>query len=345
LEPLYALQTNIYSWQAVCRSPGGKHLALQIGPQLYLLESLTGRLLGTTRLPDPNPHGHARGVAFREDGSKLMTITATGSLVDLHIWDLATGRHERELLNFPVGSSRVTWATDDRVLFNDRQAVDLQRGLAACDYSIPTVHTSLAGRGWYVAVKDERGFQTHQLLNLDLPEATVMQQARKYNPAQFLAIKPGEQVSVQIENAGALDTEKIRTLLARKIESNGWIVAAEGTAAPFTLRCKLANPDVLQIPSLTKEDRHNPVKRKVQYSHLTLSLSKKGFELTPIWQLVHTHLENPVVEEIGGQFTGPTIDYFADLRIPKQLLYFGGGNAIFQGSFNSKGIVYSQPRL
>ena len=139
-------------------SPGGRYLAVQLGPMVRVYETATGRLAG--RLPWPyrgthDQHESCLGMAFSRDGERLAALAnPLASNSELAVWDVASGRlvqyrrYGTKLRDTRLGVSQqaetLTWLSDRQgLLFLGNLLLDGETGAAVWRIDTESAETLL----------------------------------------------------------------------------------------------------------------------------------------------------------------------------------------------------------
>lgn len=167
-------------------SPGGKQFAVGTDNGMSIHDAASGELLTRIKMD----HGFNRHVAFSPSGKLLAATGQSG----VDVYDATTGE---KVMDAYAGNSRwdlgICWLDEEHVLVGGQELIHLPSQMTVWTYNHhgETV-VALAGRVWYVFSDVPSGSMA--LLPFKLPHSAVKPVTEKE-----LALKPGDEVSVQLE--------------------------------------------------------------------------------------------------------------------------------------------------
>ena len=334
-------------WSLSCTlSPGRQQLAVATSSGVYLLDPLSGKVLGKCEMKDQGASQlMIYRVAFSDDGSQL---AAVGPL-NLWVWNIADGKNTTAIsgTTIPVGhETALSFGAHKHLIIDHRYAFDIERGLMTCHYTGNwSSAAAFAGREWFLTEDRGAGGKTRGLMHFVLPGDEVVRKAASVKEEELLAIKPGSKISLDLALPfDAAETEKIRASMTAAFAANGWAVAAPGEASDFTLSAKA-------MPGETKEIEYRmfgrgfaTTKVSVTYQLGEMVLKAPGME-KPVWQNKATwgpphflHLkEGQTIEEATR--TTPNAAFFANPGIPRRLMKYPNGLSIVSATLSPSGVA------
>jgi len=207
-------RTRIEGRGDIALSPGRKYLFLPIGNRAVLLETLTGRAVGAV-----NDAG-AQRFRFSPNGKRFATCTEQGIILG----DVATGVMDAPF--YVPGSARgqeVVWL-DDRFLLlrSNGSVIDTESKAVVWTYNGLREVQLVGGRSWCIFDRMREG---SFLTPLTLPHPALLSRERTADGEAELALHPGVNVSLVIEDSIVEDRDEIREIIKKKIAANGWVLA------------------------------------------------------------------------------------------------------------------------
>ena len=333
-------------WSLSCTlSPGRQQLAVATSSGVYLLEPLSGKVLGKCEMKqDSAANLMIYRVAFSDDGAQL---AAVGPL-NLWVWSVADGKNTTAISGtaIPIGhETALSFGSHKHLIIDHRYAFDIERGLMTCHYTGSwSSAISLSGREFYLTEDRGNGGKTRSIMSFALPGDDVVQRAASVKEEELLAIKPGSKISLDLPLPfDGAEMEKIRTSITTAFVNNGWAVAAPGEASDFVLSAKA-------MPGETKEIEYRMFGRgfatqkvSVQYQLGEMTLKAPNSD-KPVWQNkanwgppFHIHLkEGQTIEDAVR--TTPNAGFFANPGIPRRLMKYPNGLSIISATIAPSGI-------
>ncbi len=332
-------------WSMSCTlSPGRKQLAVATSSGVFLLEPLTGRVLGKFEIKDEGRINIYR-VAFSDDGSQL---AAVGPL-NLWVWNVADGKNTSHIsgTTIPIGhETALSFGSHKHLIIDHRYAFDIDRGLMTCHYSGSwSSAVSFAGRQFYMTEDRGAGGKTRGMMQFVLPGDDVVKKAAAVKEETLLAIKPGSKISLDLNLPfDATEVEKIRASATTAFVNNGWAIAAAGEASDFTLTAKA-------MPGETKEIEYRMFGRGFATSKVSVTYQQGEMVLKapndekPVWQNKATwgpphflHLkEGQTIEDAVR--VSPNAAFFANPGIPRRLMKYPNGLSIVSATLSPAGVT------
>lgn len=344
LKPEYVIELG--GWSKTCTlSPGRKQLAVATSSGVYVLDALSGNVLGKCEMKDAGPNLSIYRVAFSDDGSQL---AAVGPL-NLWVWNVADGKNTTSFSGtaMPIGhEAALSFGSHKHLIIDHRYAFDIERGLMTCHYTGSwSAAATYAGREWYLTEDGSRGSKVRSLMQFVLPGDAVVQKAKTVNEAELLAIKPGSKIALELNLPfDGAEIEKIRASVTTAFKNNGWEVVAPGTPADFTLTSSTSTGKSEEITYRTFGRGFGNEKVTVTYQHGEMVLMAPGIE-KPIWQSKttwgpphHIHLKEGQTLAEATQ-TNPNPSYFMHPGIPRRLMKYPNGLSIVSADLSLKGMT------
>ena len=213
-------QTRLEGRGDIALSPGGKYCFFTIGNRAVLLETLTGRAIGSI---DDMRNQRFR---FSPNGERFATSNEQGIILG----DATTGTLEAPF--FVPGSARGTYLhwLDDRFLLLGNNVVDTASKTVVWTYT--GLQNNVQFVGGYSWCMIDRTRQGSFLIPLTLPHATMMAREMPATGDANLVLTAGVRVALVIEDSVSEDREEIRAIMENKIDDNGWVLVND---APITI--------------------------------------------------------------------------------------------------------------
>jgi hypothetical protein len=332
-------------WSMSCTlSPGRQQLAVATSSGVFLLEPLTGKVLGKCEMKDEGRINIYR-VAFSDDGSQL---AAVGPL-NLWVWNVADGESTTHIsgTTIPIGhETALSFGSHKHLVIDHRYAFDIERGLMTCYYTGSwSSAAAFAGREFYLTEDRAAGGKTRGVMQFVLPGDEVVKKAAAVREEELLAIKPGSKISLELNLPfDAAEIEKIRTSATAAFVANGWAVAAPGEASDFTLTASAKVGETKEIEYRMFGRGFATTKVSITYQIGEMVLKAPGVE-RPVWQNKATwgpphflHLkEGQTIEEATR--TAPNAAFFANPGIPRRLMKYPNGLSIVSATLAPGGVT------
>lgn len=207
-------------WHRTALSRGRRYFAVQQKEKLVLLETATGKQLGTITLPNNDPVD----LAFSPLGHKLAAVGGRF----IRVFDLKdpAGDTVVELADkIDTFYSDPSWTDEDHLLVGGKTLVDPKIGFVVWTYDTE-------GRG-----NDVRAFQTGLMRGLKtgesalsafalaIPHEAALQAKAKHDFPKSIRVRRGDSVRIQIETEGRAEEFKVRESVVAAIEKAGWTIA------------------------------------------------------------------------------------------------------------------------
>jgi hypothetical protein len=298
-------------------SANRNQLAAPVEGGIGIFTAATGETLA--RISTQTPVGGV--LSFSPDGKQLAHL----SHAVLLIWDLTTGKQSHEVwLPKPTTARSLDWCGDSFVLVDRNQLVDIDKRIVLWKYDIAGKGQPLAGefggRFWMVA----GGLSNpYQLFSPTLPEPAAKAKGEQLTADGVLALKPGSQVSVQVNlPTHPADVAKVTQTLTDALTRQGFAVAA---GAPITLEATIADGGKESVSYRGfGRGRFGGDKVEVQKYTSSVAMKENGKE---IWgasfhygapHLVHQKDGQTIQQAVDEQRGNPT-DFFSSVRIPRHM--------------------------
>jgi hypothetical protein len=324
-------------------SPGRHHVVVESNKGVFVLEALTGKVLGHREIK--RDFAQVVCVTFSADGSRL----AGASGGEFWIWNIADGKVVANIsetyMNVDTGYA-FSFGSNNHFITGHRCAYDIERGRMSFQMGgYWSSAATFAGREFYVTNGGGGPAKPHKVVHLDLSGDHIAKKAATYTEEELLAIKPGKKISLDYSSLPfeAAEIAKMRDAIKLAFEKNGWKLAAPGEAGDLTLTGTMATAKAKQVEYQSYDLRTTRV--MVNSQLLELVLSAPGVEM-PVWQSKlnrgppsHIRLkegqtpEDAIREEmsIAGFFTHP--------RIIRRHLKYPQGGSILAGTMAYEGMT------
>lgn len=202
-------------------SPGGKYVLADTDQRTVVIDILSGK--GAGKLPgELGTHGSR---VFRPDGAQLASI-GNGRV---QVVDLAANQVVHDIHLPPaVRATEAAWAGDKSLLLEKRYLLDLEKGIITWDYQTDGVVLTrgLGDRLWYVTLPAARSRNVNPTLSSAvLPHPAAVAAAKAIDDKAY-AIRPGTQVTLEVNTSGHGDAAKVTEALTRRLAENQMSVTA-----------------------------------------------------------------------------------------------------------------------
>ncbi|HEX5102467.1 MAG TPA: WD40 repeat domain-containing protein, partial [Pirellulaceae bacterium] len=283
-----------------------------------IFNAATGDTLARISTETPLQRGT---LSFSPDGKRLAHLTSAVLLV----WDLTTGKQIHEVWFPTIQSGKsLDWCGEGFVLVDRSQLVDLDKRIVLWEYEFTGRGQPLAGylggRFWLVASGSDH---VHQLFSPTIPDASAVAKSQQLTADGVLALKPGAQVSVQVNlPAHGGELQKVTQELTNSLTKLGFIVVA---GAPLTLEATITDDGKESVDYRGFGfGRRGSDKVEVQKYTSNVTLKENG---KVIWTAGAHYGAPHMVRQKDGQTIqqavdeqrGNPVDFFAHVRIPRQM--------------------------
>ncbi|HEY2839998.1 MAG TPA: SHD1 domain-containing protein [Pirellulales bacterium] len=220
VKPVYRTGSDVFGGASIAFSPNKKYLAMCDRTGAAILEPLTGAVAGHLSMSDL---GFRPKAAFRDDGRKLAIVG--GSRV--RVWDLDRRQIDRDFSVDRVRlDSGVSWADDDRLISSHGDLIDVERRIVLWKYQGVSDTTKLIRESLWTVSDNGRDGQT--LIGARLPHEAARSRANSIKPNDILVIKPGMDVSLEMQFVGTpQDQETVHQALLKRLTDNGMKVVPQ----------------------------------------------------------------------------------------------------------------------
>ena len=201
-------------------SPGHKYLLVSGNNDwLTVYEALTGKLVAAQQ---------EKGLwgckfEFRPDGKQFLAA----GWGRIRVWDFETGKQvSSSFLPPKIGHFGTNWLESGYVMLDKHCLYDLSRGLALWEYEGRGLGQAgvYGGRYWYTA--DGALTFSHVLASTVLPHPAAKKATADLKPEEYLAVRPGVSVSVEINVEAPGDgQEQVTKSIKSKLMANGLTIA------------------------------------------------------------------------------------------------------------------------
>jgi hypothetical protein len=199
-------------------SPGHKYFLIGGNHGITVHEAMTGKLVAAQK----NEHLWGSQFHFRPDGKQF----AGKGWGRVTLWDFETGKQVGEYWMPPkVGHFGFDWLSGDYAMLDGHYLLDLTRGIVLWDYTRRGMEGGVyAGRYWYMT--DGSAVFSHVLASAVLPHPAVKKETANLKPEDYLVVRPGVSVSVEINiEAPPEGREKVVKSIESKLKANGLTIA------------------------------------------------------------------------------------------------------------------------
>lgn len=298
-------------------SANRKYLAAPVNNGMYILDALTGKTLG--KLPgDP---GSVTALAFRPDGRRLAALSAQRMLV----WDLDKGELYRDIY-FPTAlhATSMDWVADGYVLLAGEKLVDLERRIVLWQYQhdagrgFARGYGEMGGAFWFALTSSDR--KERGLFKAVLPHDEALKMAGSLNAESLLVVKPGAQVSLNVNVQGApADQQTVSQALSEQLRRLGMSV---GNSSRLVLQATTETGKTEQVSyrSFGRLTGNETVSVTQQISRLKFVEDGKL-----IWEAVMVGgapgflqmKEGQSIQDALAPYQKPNLKFFADVKMPE----------------------------
>ena len=226
-------QRQVESRGAITLSPGGKYCFLPIGNRTVLCETMTGKSVGAV---DNAPTQKC----FSPDGKRFAMRNTQGIILG----DVTTGAVDAPFF-VESGSSleQLLFWLDDRHLFYGGEIVDTVSKSVVWTYTGLGDNVKLAGGyTWCFFSRSSRDGMF--LAPVTIPHARVTARDISEDSESGLALKPGAEVALVLEDSIEKDRTEIRESIEKKVVANDWKIVP---AAPVSIILKIEKEEADKV--------------------------------------------------------------------------------------------------
>ncbi|WP_254510930.1 SHD1 domain-containing protein [Anatilimnocola floriformis] len=292
-------------------SPNRKHFLTWLNDQLIMVDSLSGKVLGTfapggktqtTAAQD----GCVYRIAFTPDGSQV----AYASTDTLYFFDAQTGKELKALPipNLPM-FGLLSFSPQGYAVLSGEYAIEPVQGQVVAHVNVGTeMRVPYGGQQWYLKRSTANGKTTLTLEHCELPSAEMITRLAQSRIDDLQKVKPGSTLSLQTSpELPAAEQQQIRQAMAKKLEGTRLSVAPEGEMGDCVLTIEQVKQENLGV-------------------EITLRISSdKGASL---WTF-----KCPIRPEETQLLTGEYFSLLLGKVMPRQL-----SDAIFQAQITPEGL-------
>ena len=214
--------------KALSLSPGGKYFLVRADKTTHLLETASGKTIGTLE-------GVNELYSFSPNGQKIAACSDDGETVQ--IWNATTGELEETFFAKPPdvrSQTKFTWVSNQHLFINNR-LIDTALPATIWEYKVHAGFIDnisyFGGQFWYMM----RGRQI--LVGIELPQKEVFDRfSDNQNNSDLFVVQPGMTVSLKIDDSMTRDQEEIRHSIEEKLRNNGLTLTNN---APVTFLLKV----------------------------------------------------------------------------------------------------------
>ncbi|WP_425615445.1 SHD1 domain-containing protein [Anatilimnocola sp. NA78] len=325
LKPVYRvdLSTGYYAL-----SPDRKHLGVTTHEGIFVLDALTGKVLGQLATPLAQiKFLVTRGIAFSDDASQLAVVESSR----IWVWSLADGKVIKNLPHeAALPSTGLSFASNPRYLYAGGTVLDLETNLNICGYSFEslTEQTFYGGRAILLFDYPAPNLVRHRLVNtLVIPSPEVIEKSTWTIENKLRVVPHRAKIALAaVLPFSAAEQTRVRESIASLCTSYGWELVAEGKPAEFLLECvvtpgkpKTVEVKALGVPTTTIDVPTN--EGSIQLKHVA---SKEIVWQDSTFWAPYNSISLRVGQKLEDQFRNqPSIDFFANPKIPKYIIRGG----------------------
>jgi len=225
-QALWRLKPDLGGSKNLTLSPGGKYLLVKAGRATLLIETASGKTIGT--LEGASEFGIAK-YSFSPDGRK---IASSGDEM-IRIWDATTGEPEEAF--FIDGSSSFftfDWVSNQHLLAGSK-LIDTTLQAPIWEY-LGFINNGyyFGGQFWYLA-----GHEAKTLVGVKIPQKKVLDQfSGNQSNSNLFAVQPGMMVALKMDTSITRDQNEIKRAMEEKLRANELILSND---APVTFLLKV----------------------------------------------------------------------------------------------------------
>jgi len=210
---LWKLKPN-FPAKSVALSPGGKYFLVKSGKATLLVETVSGKTIGT--LEGVNGHDAAY-YSFSPDGQKIASCGNGGMIC---LWDATTGQPEEAFfIDGANGYSTFTWVSNQHLMIGNKLIVDTTLQVPVWEYRGNIKDSCyFGGQFWYLAGDKE----AKTLVGVKIPQKKVLDQySGNQNDANLFVVQPGMTVALKMDPSISRDKDEIKRSMEEKLRENG----------------------------------------------------------------------------------------------------------------------------
>ena len=224
---LWLLKPDFGGDKSFTLSQGGKYFLIKAGKAMLLIETASGRTIGT--LEGVGEFGTAK-YAFSPDGQK---IASCGDEM-IRLWDATTGASEEAFYMTGAGShSAFTWVSNQHLLVGDK-LIDTTLQAPIWEYAGNLNNACyFGGQFWYMIGNND----AKTLVGVKLPQKKVLDQlSGGQGNSNLFAVQPGMTVALKMDPSINRDQNEIKRAMEEKLRANNLTIADN---APVTFLLKV----------------------------------------------------------------------------------------------------------
>ena len=304
-------------------SPGGRYAAVMADKQCAIIETKTGKQLGSIPVNATGP----MALGFSLDGLRLALAHGT----QVRVIDVTTGEetllHEATV-NLGGMGKPVLWLEDNKyLLLPTGLLLDVQRNLIVWKYNIDQDAMEFAELG------------EHGLLSFTAPNATTVirlphdaaRKAGERDTAGITALKAGDPISIVANDSGpGVSAGDLRTWLSDAATRAGYQAAS---SAPIELKASISRGEtktesyrLIGRGFATEEVTHTPYISKVEIVQAGKTLWQQSTQSGMPFMIP----DNKSLQEVAKENERPNANFFQNIQLPRQVL-----KPEFQNGFGS----------
>ncbi len=310
--------------KSIVLSPGGKYFLVKAGKAQMLIETATGKTVGTL---DGVPETGQAKYSFSPDGRK---IASCGDEM-IRIWNATTGKPEEAFfVDHANSSSMFTWVSNQHLLIGSK-LFDITLQAPIWEY---VAHADKAyffgGQFWYVVrtrKSTSGGNDEATLVGVTIPQKKVLERfSSKQNDSGLFVIRPGMKVALKVDPSLSKDRDEIQRSVEEKLRNNDLTLAND---APLTFLLKVtqegdqpvtytAGPGMIGREGTKVKFKQEKYQILLQQGNQTLwsRINVTGPPNVSLDEISNASLQSVVNRKTGERHYK---DWFLDLRIPAKI--------------------------
>jgi hypothetical protein len=234
---------------------------------------LTGKVAGHVLMPEL---GMRPAIAFRGDGKRL--AVASGSRI--RVWDFDKHEFYRDFVATGVAhGAGLAWADDDRLITSHGDLIDVERRIVLWKYTGVSEAMRFVGDClWTVG-------DGQSLIGVRLPHEAARARAASLKSDDLLVIKPGMEVSLEMQFVGTPEDQQIvQQSLVKRLTDNGMDVVPNSNVRLIAqIKPGKAIPIAYRSFGSRAETQHTAMSQVMELSYVV--------DGQPVW--VHTSESHP----------------------------------------------------
>lgn len=312
-------------------SANGKQFAVASGKSVFIVNTNDGKVTGKI-----DPPSASQVLAFSQDGQFLAGIdSGTG---EIWVWDLASNELARQLSAPPSSVKSMYWVGDKYLLINDTNLMDVELRTAVWKYrpSGGSIISANDGRFWFVGKS--------KMTPLSLPHKNFDDQTAQFDPDDLLVLKPGSEVSIQLDVPFAPSEQKaIRDKLVEMLQANE-VAVRNDADLKLVLKITQGKQETAEMSSIMDPfGRRGTESIKYTPNIASVALTKDGVEF---WGKGRRFGPGGIINMRSGEsaqaaanrLCQPDAGFFKSIQMPKYISQFPNGKPLGESQINEQGV-------